>query len=125
MGRFSCYAVYKGYDSKTGEEVHRKIFEDWNSAKPYVVSYDDARYKGFNSESDALDWFDKLDEKEDKGYNGKTNVKHDVPNQSLNKSEVDIEFEKACKANNIKPSDVLTMLKLGYIIATKAPIGEE
>ena len=58
------YAVKRGFDKDEGKEVTDLIFTDWKEVDPLVRGYQNARYKGFESEDAAKTWLsvvDKLD----------------------------------------------------------------
>jgi viroplasmin and RNaseH domain-containing protein len=60
----SFYAVKRGFDKKKNCEVHDLIFTDWLDVKPLVNKYDNARYKGFDTEEEAKVWLEVVDKKD-------------------------------------------------------------
>ena len=55
------YAVKRGYDKKKKTEIKDVIFSDWDDVRPLVKDYDDARYKGFDTEEEAKAWLSVVD----------------------------------------------------------------
>jgi viroplasmin and RNaseH domain-containing protein len=55
------YAVKRGFDKATGDPVVDRIFTDWATVKPLVIGYEDARYKGFDTEEEAKVWLEVVD----------------------------------------------------------------
>lgn len=55
------YAVKRGYDKEADKKVYDLIFSDWSKAKPLVIGYDDARYKGFDTKEEAETWLSVVD----------------------------------------------------------------
>ena len=55
------YAVKRGYDKKQDIEVRDLIFTDWYEVAPLVKGYDNARYKGFDTEEEAETWLSVVD----------------------------------------------------------------
>ena len=55
------YAVKRGFDKEANKTVEDLVFTDWKDVKPLVVGYDDARYKGFETEEEAKVWLSVVD----------------------------------------------------------------
>lgn len=55
------YAIKRGYDKNNNEEVTDIISSDWNIVKPLVIGYENARYKGFDTEKEAKTWLSVVD----------------------------------------------------------------
>jgi hypothetical protein len=55
------YAVKRGFDKKLNKEVYDIIESEWSKVKPLVIGYDNARYKGFDTEEEAKTWLSVVD----------------------------------------------------------------
>lgn len=64
MGKFSCYAVYNGKNPTDGTTVS-KVCATWNECYALTHGVENVKYKGFNSQEEALAWINSQDEKEE------------------------------------------------------------
>ena len=55
------YAVKRGFDKEQNKPVTDIIESDWAKIKPLVIGYDEARYKGFDTEEEAKVWLSVVD----------------------------------------------------------------
>ena len=55
------YATKRGYDRHNKTEVKDFITTDWLEAKPLIAGYEEARYKGFETETEAQTWLENVD----------------------------------------------------------------
>lgn len=55
------YAVKRGFDKEQNKPVSDIIESDWSKIKPLVIGYDEARYKGFDTEEEAKVWLSVVD----------------------------------------------------------------
>jgi viroplasmin and RNaseH domain-containing protein len=55
------YAVKRGFDKEQNKQVTDIISSEWSKIKPLVIGYDDARYKGFDTEEEAKVWLSVVD----------------------------------------------------------------
>lgn len=61
MAKFNFYAIKRGFNKDNGEEVSDLILTDWSEAKPLVIGYENARYKGFLTKGEAEIWLSMVD----------------------------------------------------------------
>lgn len=107
------YAVKRGFDKDERKEVTDLIFTDWKEVDPLVRGYQNARYKGFETEDAAKTWLsvvDKLDGIEatetfvKSGSNKKKGLEYfssneeNIENQSSGIKEIMESFTPAFKA---------------------------
>jgi viroplasmin and RNaseH domain-containing protein len=55
------YAVKRGFDKNQNQEIKDLIFINWYEVAPLVIGYENARYKGFNTEEEAETWLKVVD----------------------------------------------------------------
>lgn len=131
MGRFTYYAVYKGFDRETKTEINKKIYDTWDEAKKYVVSIEHARYKGFSDKEQAEHWFDKLDNipvakdaiavprpEPEKSAKIKSIEKIMDPYEGI-ADNLRNEFDSICKNLGIDPKCMLESIIAGFIMGTR------
>ena len=90
----SFYAVKRGFDKKLNKEVGDIITSDWSEVKPLVVGYDNARYKGFDTEEEAQVWLSVVDRADAEKRSKKTieQAKKDIGIESIVNSSDDLEL---------------------------------
>ena len=64
MGKFSCYAVYNGKNPTDGTTVS-KVCATWNECYALTHGVENVKYKGFNSQKEALAWINNQDKEEE------------------------------------------------------------
>lgn len=55
------YAVKRGFDKEQNKPVADIVESDWSKVKSLVIGYDEARYKGFDTEEEAKVWLAVVD----------------------------------------------------------------
>lgn len=90
----SFYAVKRGFDKKLNKEVSDIITSDWSEIKPLVVGYDNARYKGFDTEEEAKVWLSVVDRADAEKRAKKTidQAKKDIGIESVVNNSDDLEL---------------------------------
>jgi viroplasmin and RNaseH domain-containing protein len=58
------YAVKRGFDKKHNKEITDLISDNWYEVAHLVKGYDNARYKGFDTEDEARTWLSVVDKKD-------------------------------------------------------------
>lgn len=112
------YAVKRGYDKEADKKVYDLIFSDWSKAKPLVIGYDDARYKGFDTEEEAKVWLSVVDKTDAEKRAKKTidKAKEEIGiGSNTNSKESDILREVECISIR---KDMPVQIKIGehYLI---------
>ena len=121
MAKYNFYAVAKGVDPSTGKEVTNKIFTNWEECKPYIKGINNARYKGFLTESEATLWLQKFTTEEENNNKESDKVEEIIDdiisNISKNNSTspVDNRFNEICKELNVDTFIMLNHLKRQFI----------
>ena len=105
----SFYAVKRGFNKETNKEVTDIISRNWAEIKSLVIGYDNARYKGFNSEEEAKVWLSVVD---------KTDAEKRAK-QTIEKAKEELGIECNTKVNDelrlsIDIEDIKVLKKKGY-----------
>lgn len=102
----SFYAVKRGFDKKQNCEVHDLIFTDWLDVKPLVNKYENARYKGFDTEEEAKTWLEVVDKKD-----AERRSKDQIENL---KKDIGISYNSNDLTLNINKEDIIALKNKGY-----------
>lgn len=116
------YAVKRGFDKDTNQEVHDIIESDWYKVKPLVIKYENARYKGFDTEEEAKAWLSVVDKTDAEKRAKKTlnKAKEDIGITNNNSNDVYSIFEniaQSFKDQGYSKSEALSRCIVGVVNA--------
>lgn len=121
MAKYSIYAVGRGIDPDTKQEVSGLKVHTWEECEKYVKGVEGAKFKGFLTDYEADAWLDKIaNDNRNKGVqidtSGSMQQPH-VPHIDLNMNQdaAKSDFVDICMSMGVNPNNMLSKLIINFV----------